>query len=68
MYYTVKLQSNTVTGLLFSRMPQRIPTDEQDSATERKFYLPAGAPPSFFGSRFERLWAALFEHQVGTSE
>jgi len=38
--------------------------DDRDSATEAKFYLPGGISPSFDTSRFERLWATLFEHQL----
>ncbi len=45
-------------------MPQRTHPDERDRATESKFYLPAGVTPPFDASRFERLWAALFKHQV----
>ena len=35
--------------------------------TESKFYLPATVPPSAMSSPFERLWASLFDHRVGTS-
>jgi hypothetical protein len=38
--------------------------DDRGSATESKFYLPAGISPSFDASRFQRLWAALFKHQL----
>ena len=38
---------------------------ERDSAAEPKFYIPAGAGPSFVIDRVERVWATLFEHQVG---
>jgi len=42
----------------------RSTADDRDSATESKFYLPAGVSPSFDASRFERIWATLFEHQL----
>lgn len=58
-----KLQNNAVTGLLFICMPQRNQADDKDRATESKFYLPAGVP--FDANRFERIWAALFDHSVG---
>lgn len=34
---------------------------DRASATESKFYLPAGVTPSE-ASRFERIWATLFNH------
>ncbi len=46
-------------------MPQRVHSDDQDSASETEYYLPAGASPSFITSRLERIWAALFNHHVG---
>ncbi len=45
-------------------MPQRTQTDNQGRATEPEFYIPAGVSPSFIVSRFERLWATLFNHHV----
>jgi hypothetical protein len=45
-------------------MAARTPTDTQDSAAEAKFYIPAGAGPSFITGRIEGVWAALFNHQV----
>jgi len=39
-------------------------TDEQASATESKFYAPAGSDPSFVTSRLEQLWAKLFNHGI----
>ncbi|RMB25487.1 hypothetical protein [Haloplanus aerogenes] len=38
-----------------------------DRATEAKFYLPAGADPSFAASRLEWVWATLFNHDIETS-
>ncbi len=38
--------------------------DEQASAIESKFYVPAGSDPSFVSSRLEELWAKLFNHGV----
>jgi hypothetical protein len=49
-------------------MAQRHQADDRVRATESKFYLPAGNPSSFLASRFESVWAALFKHQVETSE
>jgi hypothetical protein len=46
-------------------MAQRNQIDDQDRATESKFYLPAGTSPSFIASLFERTWARLFNHHVG---
>jgi hypothetical protein len=46
-------------------MPRRTQTDSRDSATESKFYIPAGAGPSLVADRVERVWASLFDHQVG---
>ena len=45
-------------------MPQSDHADERGSATEAKFYLPAGVTPSADGSRVEDIWAALFSHGV----
>jgi hypothetical protein len=47
-------------------MAQRHQADDRVSTTESKFYLPAGAPSSFFAGRVESIWAALFDHRVGT--
>ena len=33
--------------------------------TGPKFYIPAGAGPSFVIDRVERVWTTLFDHQVG---
>jgi hypothetical protein len=49
-------------------MAQRHHAADRAEATESKFYLPAGNPSSFLADRFESVWAALFKHQVGTSE
>jgi len=68
MDYTNKPETDGVTGPPFICMAQRHQADDRVSATESKFYLPAGAPSSFFGSRVESIWAALFEHRVGTSK
>jgi len=48
-------------------MAQSNPADEQARATEPKFYLPAGGPPSFVASRLESIWATLFDHGIETS-
>ena len=45
-------------------MAQRYHTDDRGSDTEPKFYLPTGVTPPFDTSRFERLWASLFNHYV----
>jgi hypothetical protein len=45
-------------------MSQRNHADDQDRATEAKFYLPAGATPSSEAGWFERIWAVLFDHRV----
>jgi len=62
--YTLKLQSNAGWELLFTRMSQRNHADDRDSATESKFYLPAGVTPSSEASWFDRLWATVFNHRV----
>jgi len=41
-------------------MAQRDKADDRDSDTELKFYLPAVITPLADTSRFERLWAWLF--------
>jgi len=64
MDYTVKLHTDAVAGLLFTRMAQQNHADERGSATESKFYLPAGVVPSVEASQFERIWATLFDHSV----
>lgn len=43
-------------------MSQRTHGDDQDRSTEATIYLPAGVPPPFDASRFERLCATLFNH------
>ena len=48
-------------------MAQRNHTDERASATEPKFYLPAGTVTSSVASRVAGLWATLFNHGVVTS-
>jgi hypothetical protein len=45
-------------------MSQRHHADDWDSATESKFYLPAGTTPSSEGNWVGRVWAALFNHRV----
>jgi hypothetical protein len=45
-------------------MAQRTRVDDRGSATELELYLPAGVTPSFDGSRFDRLWARLFDSRV----
>ena len=46
-------------------MEERTHTSTQDNAAESKFYIPAGAGPSFIANRVEGVWASLFDHQVG---
>jgi hypothetical protein len=48
-------------------MAQRNHTDDRVSATESKFYLPAGATSSSVAGRVASLWAALFNHGVDPS-
>jgi hypothetical protein len=48
-------------------MPQRDRTDDRVSATEPKFYLPAGATSSSVASRVAALWATLFSHGIDPS-
>ncbi len=67
MRYTVKLETNAVTDVLFVCMPQRNHADDQARATESKFYPPAGSDPSFVASRLEWLWATLFNHGIETA-
>jgi hypothetical protein len=50
-----------------SVMVQRSHADGRSSATEPKFYLPAGPATSFVASRVESVWTALFNHGVETS-
>ncbi len=45
-------------------MAQRYRADNRGSDTESEFYLPAGVTPPFDTSRFERLWASLFNRYV----
>lgn len=40
------------------------PADDHDSATDSKFYLPAGGTPESEPSVLARLWTTLFKHQV----
>ena len=47
---------------LCSNMVQRSHADDRSSATETKFYLPAGLAPSSVASRVESIWATLFNH------
>ena len=68
MGYANKLQSDGATAPLLVCMAQRHHSEAGVRATESKFYLPAGVPSSFFAGRFESIWAALFNHQVGTSK
>lgn len=44
-------------------MPRRNHSDDQDGATESKFYPPAGVIPPFDAGRFERIRAALLDQQ-----
>ena len=45
-------------------MAQRTRADERDEAPGPNVYLPGGVPTSFDGSRFDSIWAALFNHRV----
>jgi len=47
-------------------MSQRTHTDGRDSATESKFYLPAGTTQQFVTDRVEAIWATLFNHGIET--
>jgi len=67
MDYTVKPETDAVTGLLFVRMTRRTRTDDRIRAAESKFYLPAGTTQSFVASRVESIWATLFDHGIETS-
>jgi len=64
MDYTNKPQTDAVTGLRFNRMAARTRADDRDRATELELYLPAGGIPPVEASRFERLWARVFDHRV----
>jgi len=48
-------------------MVQRSHAADRSSATETKFYLPAGVTPSSVASRVESIWATLFNHGIRTS-
>lgn len=48
-------------------MAQKNREDEQEIAAEPKFYLPAGITAPSDGTRFERLWAKIFNHSVDPS-
>jgi hypothetical protein len=67
MDYTVKPETDAVTGLFFTCMSQRTRANDRDRATESKFYLPAGTTPSFVASRLERIWTTLFSYGIETS-
>jgi len=45
-------------------MSQRTPVDHDRTVPEPKFYVPAGTPTSSIATRFDRAWAALFNHRV----
>lgn len=64
MDYTIKPETNAVTGRLFICMIQGDHADDRGRATELEFYLPAGVTPPVDASRFERIWATLFSHCV----
>lgn len=59
MDYRIKLQADVATGRLFVRMAEHNHADDRDSATESKFYLPAGGVPSVEPRPFERTVAKL---------
>ena len=46
-------------------MTQRTRADDHSNGTESDFYLPGSNTPASDGGRVERLWASLFNHQVG---
>jgi hypothetical protein len=48
-------------------MAQRTRADDRVKAPESKFYLPAGAFPSFVASRVADIWSMLFSHGIETS-
>ena len=48
-------------------MAQRTRAEDGASATESKFYLPAGSDPSFVAGQLESLWATLFDQGTETS-
>jgi hypothetical protein len=45
-------------------MSQRVRADDRGSASEHKFYVPAGTPSTSVVNWFERVWASLFDHGV----
>ena len=45
-------------------MVQHSHADTHDSATQSKFYLPAGDTRSSNATWMDRLWARLFNHRV----
>ena len=64
MDYTIKLQTDAVTGPPSVRMPPRTHTELRDGATKPKFYLPVGVNSSFEPGRLKRVWATLFNHRI----
>jgi hypothetical protein len=48
-------------------MTRRTRVDDGTSATESKFYLPAGTTVPFVADRLESAWKGLFGHGVGRS-
>jgi hypothetical protein len=49
-------------------MQRNIQSDEQASATQSKFYLPAGPTPSSLLAQLQSVWARLFSHRVEISK
>ena len=49
---------------VYINMAQRDHADDRGSDTELEFYLPAVITPPADTSRFERLWALLFDQDV----
>ena len=62
----IRLQSNTVTGMLICDM-----ANKHNGATETELLnrnLPAGVITAFNASRFRRIWTTLFDHYAGRPE
>jgi hypothetical protein len=64
----IKLQSDTVTAMLFIYMPQERTDGDGTSATESHLYLPGVTTTTFKTGRFRRIWAMLLGHRAGPPE
>jgi hypothetical protein len=64
MDYSVKQETDAITGPLSRRMPQTDRAEDRDRVAESKFYLPAGVTPSIEASPFDRIRATLFTRRV----